>query len=392
MTNTSDIIVIGGGINGVSTAYHLARHGAGVTLIEKNYLGGGPSGLSSAIIRQHYSNPVTARMAYDSLSVWSNFPEIVGGSPVFTKTGFLVCVRPEDVVGLQVNLAMQRSLGIDTRFVTTHEITELEPQLDVVNIGGGAYEPDSGYGDPVEAITGFAEGAKRHGARILSGECVMDLQVQNGRVTGLVTEKSTISCGAVIAATGPWSTGLFEKIGIRLPITTARVKVVLYRRPSSLPDHKIVADFVSQIYLRPETGGLMLVGSISPDEETGDRVVDPDHFNDKVDLDTIASFAERTAQRYHAMQESLLASSYASLYDLTPDWHPIMDAVPGIEGLYLCAGSSGHGFKLAPAVGKMMTKLVLDGKQPEDDINLFAFNRYEQDRLVKGQYEYSILG
>lgn len=392
MTNTSDIIVIGGGINGVSTAYHLARHGVRITLIEKNYLGGGPSGLSSAIIRQHYSNPVTARMAYDSLIVWSNFPETVGGRPVFTKTGFLVCVRPEDVAGLQANLAMQRSIGIDTRFVTAHEIKELEPLLDVVNIGAGAYEPDSGYGDPVEAITGFAEGAKRHGARILSGECVTDLQVQNDRVTGVVVEHGTISCGAVIAATGPWSTGLFEKIGVSLPIITARVKVVLYRRPSSLPDHTIVADFVSQIYLRPETGGLMLVGSISPDEETGDRVVDPDQFNDKVDLDTIASFAERAAQRYHAMLDSHVTSSYASLYDVTPDWHPIMDAVPGIEGLYLCAGSSGHGFKLAPAVGKMMAKLVLDGKQPADDINLFAFDRYEQDQPVKGQYEYSILG
>lgn len=392
MTNTSDIIVIGGGINGVSTAYHLARHGIQVTLIEKNYLGGGPSGLSSAIIRQHYSNPVTARMALDSLHIWDNYPEVVGGKPVFTKTGFLVCVRPEDVAGLQANIAMQRSLGIDTRFVTAHEITELEPQLDIREIGGGAYEPDSGYCDPVEAITGFAEGAKRHGARILSGVCVTGLQVQNGRATGVETEQGTISGGAVIAATGPWSTGLFEKIGIQLPIITARVKVVLYRRPSSLPDHKIVADFVSQIYLRPETGGLMLVGSISPDEETGDRVVDPDHFNDKVDIDTIASYAERAAQRYHAMLDSHIASSYASLYDVTPDWHPIMDAVPGIEGLYLCAGSSGHGFKLAPAVGKMMTKLVLDGKKPADDINLFAFDRYEQGQPVIGQYEYSILG
>ncbi len=392
MTNKSEILIIGGGINGVSTAYHLAKHGVQVTLIEKNYLGGGPSGLSSAIIRQHYSNPVTARMAYESLSVWANFTEIAGGKPVFTKTGFLVCVRPEDTAGLQENLAMQKSLGIDTRFVTTREIVELEPQLDIGNIGGGAYEPDSGYCDPVEAINGLAEGAKRYGARILSGVEVREIVIEKGRATGVTTSQGTIHGDMVIAITGPWSTRLFGKIGIRLPIHTARVKVVLYRRPSSLPDHTIVADFVSQIYLRPETGGLMLVGSISPDEETSDRVVDPDHFNDKVDLETIASFAERAAERYQAMLDSHVASSYASLYDLTPDWHPIMDAIPGIEGLYLCAGSSGHGFKLAPAVGKMMAKLVLEGKQPDDDINLFAFNRYEQGHPVKGQYEYSILG
>ena len=136
----------------------------------------------------------------------------------------------------------------------------------------------------------------------------------------------------------------------------------------------------------------MMVGSISPEEETEYQVENPDLFNEKVDLGIIPSFAERAALRYPAMQRSHVHSSYASLYDVTPDWHHIMDAVPGVDGLYVCAGTSGHGFKLAPAVGKMMAGLILKGKRPEDDINLFSFDRFETGDLVRGQYEYSILG
>jgi glycine/D-amino acid oxidase-like deaminating enzyme len=135
----------------------------------------------------------------------------------------------------------------------------------------------------------------------------------------------------------------------------------------------------------------MLVGSISPDE-ADDQVADPDHFNEKVDLDILTDFAERAATRFPAMERSHLTNSYAALYDITPDWHSIIDKVPGYEGLYLCAGSSGHGFKLAPEVGKMMAKLVLEGKQKEDDINLFSFDRFEANTPVRGQFANKIIG
>lgn len=136
---------------------------------------------------------------------------------------------------------------------------------------------------------------------------------------------------------------------------------------------------------------LMLVGSISP-KEAEDQVENPDKYNEKVDLNTLTDFAERAAVRFPAMTRSHLTHSYAALYDITPDWHAIMDSVPGVEGLYICAGSSGHGFKLAPEVGQMMTQLLLDGKQEGDDINLFSFERFDQNNLVKGKYAYSIIG
>lgn len=392
MNAIPDVIVVGGGINGTSIAFHLARLGVRVHLIEKSFIAGGPSGRSSAIVRQHYSNRVTAKMALESLHVWQNFPEVTGSHPVFTRTGFLVGVRPQDIEALRANIALQQSVGIDTRFLSPQELKEIEPFIDITGLGGAAYEPEAGYCDPAEAANGFAQAARRLGAKIDTGRTVAEIRIEGEKVAGVVANDEFIPAGAVVVAAGPWSTSLLEKLGVHIPLITARVKVGLFLRPPEFSQHKIWGDFITQIYLRPETGGTMLVGSISPDEETGDVVPNADHFNEKVELDILYSFAERVARRYPVMQKCHVHSSYASLYDISPDWHHIMDAVPGFENLFICAGSSGHGFKLAPSVGRMMAQLVVHGKQPQDEINLFAWDRFERNQLVKGQYEYSILG
>jgi len=391
MKNTSDVLVIGGGINGVSTAYHLAKQGAKVILLEKEFIASGPTGWSSAIIRQHYSNTVTAKMALHSLRIWQNFADVVGGSAGFTQTGFLIGVGESDVEGLKANIAFQQSLGINTQFVSIDEIYDIEPHLNTTGLGGFAYEPEGGYCDPSTAANSFAQAAQRLGVTIHNGVRATNIQLNNGKVQGVKSTQGFFNAGKVVVAAGPWSLGLLGQLGINLPMVIARIKIGLYQRPDDFDRQRILGDFVTQVYMRPETGRQMLVGSISPDE-ANDQVSDPDHFNGKVDLDTLADFAERVAQRFPAMDRGHLASSFASLYDITPDWHSILDRVPGFEGLYICAGGSGHGFKLSPATGMMMANLVLHGKGPDDDINLFSFERFAANRLVKGKYEYSIVG
>lgn len=391
MSNHSDVIVIGGGINGVSIAFHLAKQHLKVTLLEKNFIASGPSGLSSAIVRQHYSNPVTIRMAHQSLQVWRNFSDAIGGDPDFTCTGFVVGVVPTDLDGLKANIELQKAEGVNTRFVPLEEISEIEPHMDTTGLGGAAYEPDSGYCDPAAAANGFAKAAIALGVKICSGVKANGFKIVNDKVVGVETNQGFLSTGTVVVACGPWTPNLLNTIGVELPIISARVKTVLYRLPDDLEQHRVWADFANQVYFRPETGNLMLVGSISP-EEAKDQVVDPDNFKETVGLDTVADFAEQVVKRVPAMTRSHLANSFASLYDITPDWHPILDAVPGFESLFVCAGSSGHGFKLAPAVGAMMARLVLHGKDPHDDINLFSFDRFDHGNFVRGQYEYSILG
>lgn len=391
MSTHSDIIVIGGGINGVSIAFHLAKHNLNVTLLEKNFIAGGPTGLSSAVIRQHYSNPVTIRMAHQSLQVWENFAEVIGGDADFTRTGFMVGVVPTDLDGLKANIELQRAEGVNTRFIPLAEIPELEPHVDPTGLGGAAYEPDSGYCNPDTATNGFAKAARGLGAQIRTGITVTGFEIQGGKVVGVETDQGMIATSAVVVACGPWTPILLGTLGVKIPIISARVKTVLYRCPDDLDQYHIWADFANQVYFRPETGNLMLVGSIAP-EEAEDQVADPDNFNETVELDIVAEFAEQVVKRVPAMTRSHLANSFAALYDITPDWHPVLDAVPGFDRLFVCAGSSGHGFKLAPAVGAMMAHLVLHGKNPQDDINLFSFDRFERGKLVHGQYEYSILG
>jgi glycine/D-amino acid oxidase-like deaminating enzyme len=241
------------------------------------------------------------------------------------------------------------------------------------------------------AAQSLAVAAQRLGAEVHTGVRVTGFRVRGGKVEGVESDRGFLPAGAVVVATGPWTPSLLGQLGVKVPIIIARIKIGLYRRPPDFEQHMVWGDFVGQIYLRPETGGLTLVGSISP-EEAEDRVADPDHFNEKVEMDILADFGERAAKRYPALERSHLASNYASLYDITPDWHHLLDVLPGYENLYICAGGSGHGFKLSPAVGEMMAQLVLHGKNPEDDIHLFSFERFAAEKPVRGQYEYSILG
>ncbi len=391
MKENSDVIIIGGGINGVSTAFYLAQQGARVTLIEKRFIASGPTGYSSAIIRQHYSNPVTARMALESLRVWKNFSELIGGNCGFTQCGFIMAVQPPDVEGLKANIRLQQSVGIQTSFVSPQEIKEIDPHADVVGIGGAAYEPEGGYCDASTAANAFAQAAQRLGTRMEIGVEATRIQVESGRVVGVETSQGFYPAPHVVVVAGPWTPRLLSHLGVEFPSIAARIKIGFYRRPAQFDRHCVWGDFANQIYLRPETGNLTLVGSISPDE-ANDTVADPDNFRETVELEVLADFAERAVKRFPALEQSHVLRSYAALYDVTPDWHPILDGLPGVEGLYVCAGSSGHGFKLAPAAGKMMAKLIMDGKKQDDDIELFSFERFEKGNLVRGQYAYSIVG
>jgi sarcosine oxidase subunit beta len=391
MTTLIDVIVVGGGINGASIAFNLAKEGLKVILIEKDFIAAGPTGRSSAIVRQHYSHEVTARMALRSLRIFQNFDDAVGGDPGFQQTGFLLAARPEDVEQLTANVALQQAVGINTRVVSPEEVRELEPHISIEGIAAAAYEPESGYADPAATTMAYAQRARDLGASLHVGTRVLSLLGERERVTGVATDKGTFQAGAVVVAAGPWSPLITETVGIRLPIKASRHQVITYRRPDEFERHMVYAGFADAIYLRPETGQLMLVGSIEP-EEAEDEVPNPDSFNERVDFDVVAEFSERVARRYPVMERGTSAGGWASLYDITPDWHHIMGSLPGVEGLYCAAGGSGHGFKLGPAVGEMMADLIINGEKPEADINLFSFRRFAEGKGITGKYEYSIVG
>jgi sarcosine oxidase subunit beta len=259
-----------------------------------------------------------------------------------------------------------------------------------------AYEPESGYADPYLTVTSYARAARNAGVTIFQEAEVTGIDFTPGgesshRVSGVRTTAETFSSPIVINATGAWAAQVAALAAIEAPIDSCRVQVAFFRRPAGHEAvHPVVADFINATYFRSETGQITLVGLIDPSE--ADAIVDPDNFREAVDDDFIMEAGGGLVNRYPAMEQSQLTGGYASLYAITPDWHPIIDEVPPGSGLYLCSGFSGHGFKLGPAVGVMMADLVAGETRPMFDQRLFRFGRFAENDPVRGQYEYSIVG
>lgn len=391
MSNSYDVIIIGGGINGCSTALQLARRGVKVAVVEKDNIGDGPSGRSSAIIRMHYSNELTARMAYYSLGVFNNFEEEVGGECGFRRTGFLALSAAKDREGLEANVAMQRGVGIRTEILAPEAIREVMPGMDASDLVAAAWEEDSGYADPYLTVNAYAAAAKRAGARLLANTAVTGITRHGDRVTGVETTAGTLSAPVVVNCAGPWGARVARLAGLDIPVSACRVQVSFFRRPSDEKAiHPVVVDFINATYFRSETGDLTLVGLVDPAE--ANAIVNPDKYDESVDTDFILDTGERLIRRYPAMERSDSAGGYAALYDITPDWHVIVDEpLPG-SGFFLCCGSSGHGFKLGPATGLMVADRVMGVADPLFDTHLFRLGRFAENDPVRGRYAYSIAG
>ena len=320
MTHTFDAIIIGAGIMGCSTAFELAQRGLKVAVLEKAQVGAGGTGKSSAIIRQHYSNELTARMALHSLRVFQNFDDAVGGESGFTETGFVVLVAAKDREGLEANVALQRRVGIRTEMISPEALREIMPGLKTEDLVAAAWEPESGYADPYLTVTSFAQAARREGARIFQNTRVTGIRMVGGKITGVDAGDERFDAPIVINATGAWAAQVAALTGVGAPIHSCRIQVAFFRRPKGHEaTHPVVGDFVHAIYFRDETGGLTLAGLIDPAE--ADAVVNPDRFSEQVDPEFVLDAGERLVARYPAMEQSKSAGGYASLYAITPaDW------------------------------------------------------------------------
>ncbi len=385
MADTAEVVIIGGGVTGASIAFHLAERGVrDVVIVEKSFLASGATGKSSACIRQHYSTPETCRMVLESLRFFERFEERTGGRTAsFTRVGYLLGVDDVLRAAMERSVALQQSVGIDVKLITPSDIAEIEPRVRVDDFTGGCYEPDAGYADPSQTTQGLAAAAREAGVRVREGAAVTRVLTSGGRIAGVETTQGTIGARAVVNAAGLWSDRIAAMVGVALPITVCRHKINFFTRPAEASSpHPLVYDFVKNIYTRPETGGLTLVGPL--ESELHDRV-DPDRYNEGVTFEETADAMDRAMHRFPVMEHGEVAKGYAGCFDVTPDWHPILDAV-GPDGFYVAAGFSGHGFKLSPAVGRMMASLIIDGKKPSDDVDAFRLSRFAEKRPIRGTY------
>lgn len=389
---TTDILIVGGGVMGVSIAFALARRRSGrVVLLEKSYLGAGASGKSGAIIRQHYSNRLTAAMAQRSLRVFEHFEDLIGGPPVFTRTGMALIVNERDRVGLEANLAMQRELGIDVRLISPQELADLDPNARIAEDELIALEAEAGYVEAVQVIASYAEAARLLGASIYEGVEVKTLLVEGNKVVGVDTNEGRYLCRTVVLATGPWAAQLAQMLGAKLPVQACRTQVALYRKPAIFGRRGLVyGDFVQGLYFKPLPGELLHAGSLTGDEVN--QPVDPDQYNEAADPAWLPQVRQRLSRRYPGMHRGYGRGGYGALYAITPDWHPILDRLPGIEGAYCAVGFSGHGFKMSPVVGELMAELIVDGAATTLDICALRLARFQDNDLVKTGYAYGVMG
>ena len=364
MTRAADAIIIGGGVTGISTAFHLAGRGLRrVLVLERKFLAAGGTGRSVGIVRQLYPTRETTLMVVRSLAVFQDFREQVAGDSGYVQCGALIGVSPAMRPTLEKTLALQKTLGVKAEILEPEDLPRIEPRIDPSGLGAILHEPASGYGDPSSVTAGFAEAARRRSVTIEQGVEVVAIHRLGDRVTGVLTSSGErIDAPVVVNAAGLWAPGVARLAGLELPIVVGRHAVFIVQRdPAFGPAHAVYLDLAGGSYVRPETGALTLTGSLTDDETQ--HPMDPDVLGAEVGFDEASEALARTARAIPRLADSRFSRGYAGAFDITPDWMPILDESP-VSGFFIAAGMSGHGFKLAPAVGEMMAALITGGLPP----------------------------
>ena len=370
-----EVVVVGGGVMGASIAYHLAAAGIDdVVLHERETIASGPTGRSTALIRLHYSQPLLVRMAAHGLRTYSSFRDAIGADAGFTRTGLLVAAPEEERAALEHNVSVGRGEGATMEVLSAEQVAEIEPRLNAEGLAF-AFEPEAGFCDPRLVASGFAEAARRAGVRIEEGSRVDSL--------------AGLDAGAVVVAAGPWSPALLRPAGYELPVRAAQAEVGRFRLPAGFGSPPpALADFSgATLYFVPKRGHIE-VGTLDP--EHVEHPIDPDECPADARAETLEHFRASLVARLPAAEGGDWESSWSAVYDVTPDWHPAIGFAA--DGVIVAAGFSGHGFKLAPAVGAAVTELVRDGRSSTYDLGVLDPGRFERGDLVTTTYGYSVLG
>jgi len=389
MAETYDAIVVGAGVIGASTAFHLAKLGGlKVCVVERGAVCTGGTSKSCAIVRSHYSVLTNTQLTVKSIEMFGQFKDWLEDDEAesgFTNTGYIIVAPEGDFASkLADNIAMQAGVGADTFQISREEALERHPLLSLDDAQTIGYEPDSGYADPYLTTTSFLNAARRKGVTIKTDCPATSLILEGGKVKGVETAQGTLHAPTVIVAIGPWSRSLTDAAGIDIPLEVSRHSVLTLKTGDeyarTLP---IVKDLATgdKMYFRPATGGVVLVGT----GDHGDPITDPDSMDENIGDDFVLHMGAQLAHRMPSFGDAVLTDSWVGAYDITPDWNPVLGFVPDVGGLMVNFGFSGHGFKLAPAIGKVQAQTVL-GQATDVDISGYGLDRFAAGRLLTGAY------
>ncbi len=388
--DSADVIVIGAGVIGCSVAWHLAQLGAGrVLVLERGRIGEGTSAQSSGILRTHYSVLENVELARRSWQVFTRFADYLQDDDAdagLVRCGYLIAAPDGPALApLQATLAAQQAQGIAVQTLTAAEAVRRLPIAQFSDSALIGFEPEAGFADPYLTATSFARGARRRGVQLREGCAVQRLLLDgHKRVRGVATAQGDVLAPVVVSAQNIWATELAAWTGLPVPLVAERHRVLALAGPApytqAMPVFKDLAS-PGMLYGRSYGGRHMLVS----EGTAGEPLAAPDTEQADVSLDVVATIAEQVARRFPGWDQAGLAASWTGVYDVTPDWNPVLGPVPEVPGLVLGFGFSGHGFKLSPVVGRVLAQAAL-GLPTEVSLAPYALQRFASGALLRGRY------
>jgi sarcosine oxidase subunit beta len=381
MTETADVVIIGGGIVGSSVAYHLAEAGCtNVLIIEREpQQGMGSTAKSMGGVRAQFATPINIRMSLYSIDLFSRFEEVTGHTAGYKPHGYLfVATSDRHLEYLKTNLRQQQACGLtNAEMVSREDIQKTVPELIADDVLGGSFCPTDGFVDPYSVMTGFAKRARERGARIWLETEVTGIDVQQGNVAGVQTSKGYISTPAVVNAAGPWAAAVAKLAEVELPVQPLRRQIVktepFEQLSSGLP---MVIDMSSGFHFRPE-GSSFLLAWPDPEQTHG--------FRTDFDYGFIEKILTRAVNRVPVFADVEVnpRRCWAGMYEMTPDHHAIIGRAPGINGMFLANGFSGHGVMHSPATGKIVSELIVSGASSFADAQMLRAERFAEGKLLE---------
>ncbi|MGB9369829.1 MAG: FAD-binding oxidoreductase [Xanthobacteraceae bacterium] len=369
-----DAIVVGAGISGAATAYHLRKAGAKTLLLERGEPASGGTGKSAAIIRQSYSTPLLVRLAHASIAMFENANAELGRDAGFVQSGYCFVLSREMLEGGRKNVAMQRGLGIVNEWSEGAGFPQHLPEINAEGIAGIVYEPHGGYADPVQATEAYVDAFKALGGEFRARTPVRRLTRKGDRVAGIELDSGDVTASIVVNAAGPWARPLAESAGLDLPLRSVREQDTVWQVPAGRAVPKTsISMGVDATYYRPLGSNRFIIGRGFPKEYVD---ADPYNYKTTADADFIADVQARVERRFPAFAGMKLIEAYAALYDVTPDWYPIVGPRSDIAGYADFSGGSGHGFKIAPSIARELADWLLTGKVADD------FRQFSHDRIA----------
>ncbi len=382
MTRQAEAVVVGGGVIGTSTAFHLAKLGLrDVVLLERSHLAAGSTGRSVGLIETNYALDVDVALAKYSYEEFTRFDEVTGGTADFHRRPYLETVAAKDQEEhLERAVEMGKHHGVRVRLVEPREISEVFPELRVDDVTQGLLSLDAGFCDPHSVSASYAAAAERLGATIQTKTPVERVLVDRGRVVGVRTAAEELRTSVVVNATGPWGNDLLKPLGIALPLARWQRQIFVTSPHPEIPnDRPMYIDLPRRFYFRQELSGGFILGLVEDDPAQESELSNPE-----TDWDFKIRAVEAAVHRVPKLAETSIANAWSGVVTFTPDQLPVLGPVKEATGLYLANGMSGYGVMISPGVGTALAEMIVRGESKTIDVSGLRYDRFHGKDFVKG--------